>query len=163
MLKRTGHVNLASARFWRQIPATIKHFNWRQQIWCLFFFLFFFFILFYEWIFWRIYILTEPVISDAALCVLYMRVLHGDLQVMHRSIFNCFLHCIVLGVWVNTRLGSDLQSFLKIRSPLSLMTEICLHCIFIYSHKSCISMMKRISIFIHRLLNEHNTIQLILL
>ena len=38
---------------------------------------------------------TKPVISDVALC---MRVLHGDLQAIHRSNFYCFPHCIVLGV-----------------------------------------------------------------
>ena len=40
----------------------------------------------------------KSVISDVALCVLCMWVLHGDLQVIHRSIFNCFPYCIVLGV-----------------------------------------------------------------
>ena len=36
--------------------------------------------------------------SDVALCILYLQILHVDLQVIHRSIFSCFPHCIVLGV-----------------------------------------------------------------
>ena len=56
------------------------------------------------------------VISDVALRILCLLVLQNDLQVIHRSILNCFPHCIVL----NINLGAGLQSVLNLRSTLSL-------------------------------------------